>query len=206
MTMDFESMVEKHGITASGVIQIGCNEAQEDTLFDQLGIKHKIYIEPCAKAFDVLSKKFSGNKNVILFNYACGEKSETRNMFVESSNNGQSNSLLKPYLHEEIYPNIVFDKNELVQVIRLDDLDFKREEYPLLVMDCQGGEGMIIKGAENSLKHINWIYTEVMTAELYKNCVLMQDLDRMLPDFERIETTLTPCHWGDALYKRRDIK
>lgn len=199
-------MMKKYQINPSGIIQIGSNEAQEDCILNELGIKKKIYIEPCQKAFNILSEKFGNNEDIILFNCACGEKSEVKTMFIESSNNGQSNSLLKPLLHEKIYPSIVFDKIEQVRVSALDDLDYNRIEYDLLMMDCQGCEGLIVKGAKESLKHINWIYTEVMTKELYENCTLLPDFDLLLPDFGRIETQLTECYWGDALYKRKDIK
>ena len=203
MLLDLQALSKKYGIRPSGVIQVGAHEGEEDQIFDALGVAKRVYIEPCLPAFMVLQTKFGNRHGTTLFNVACSDVTGTASMHVESFNRGQSNSLLAPKLHKEIYSQIVFDKRETVLTSRLDLLPIRRGEYQMLVMDCQGGERLVIGGAEETLKHIDWICTEVLTAELYEGAALVGDLDLMLPEFERVETSLTADGWGDALYRRR---
>lgn len=73
----------------------------------------------------------------------------------------------------------------------------------LLNLDVQGYELEVLKGAENTLKHIEYIYTEVNEKELYENCVYINELDEFLTDFKRAETEMTSHGWGDGLYIRK---
>jgi len=61
-----------------------------------------------------------------------------------------------------------------------------------------------LKGADKILPYIKAIYTEVSTKELYKNCVLLPELDEFLAKngFKRIIISMTHNYWGDALYIR----
>jgi hypothetical protein len=54
----------------------------------------------------------------------------------------------------------------------------------------------------NYLDKINYIYTEVNSNYLYKDCSLINDIDDYLSkfNFERVETSMTKFEWGDALY------
>jgi len=48
------------------------------------------------------------------------------------------------------------------------------------------------------------IYTEVNTADVYKGCGQLQDLDSFLGDhgLKRVMTRMTDQNWGDAIYIR----
>ena len=61
----------------------------------------------------------------------------------------------------------------------------------------------MIKGAAETLKNIDTIYTEVNRAEVYEGCVQIDELDYLLSDFERVETSWAGGTWGDAIYKRK---
>ena len=47
-----------------------------------------------------------------------------------------------------------------------------------------------------------YIYTEINTNTLYKDCALVSEIDEYLSKygFIRVETSMTPFEWGDALY------
>lgn len=72
----------------------------------------------------------------------------------------------------------------------------------MLNLDIQGAELKALQGAEDVLGRIRYIYTEVNEKELYKGCALLPELDSFLAehDFKRVETSMTPHGWGDALY------
>jgi hypothetical protein len=77
-----------------------------------------------------------------------------------------------------------------------------------LNIDVQGYELEVLKGIRN-LDEIKYIKTEVNRKELYKNCVLVDDLDRYLAqyNFVRVKTIwwqLT-VPWGDAIYINKNL-
>ena len=124
-------------------------------------------------------------------------------MNVETANQGQSNSLLKPKKHLEQYAWIQFHKTEKVNVYRLDNLIFERKDYNFLNMDIQGYELEALKGAKQTLKSIDYVYTEVNRDEVYENCARVEQLDFFLKDFERVHTNWMGGTWGDSLYLRK---
>lgn len=203
MMIQIKDIFLKYGVSPNGVIQVGAHWAEEHEEFVSLGIKNFVYIEPCKYAFDVLSKKDLG-ENAILINVACSDKEGETPMYVSHQNQGQSNSLLKPWLHTIQHPEIVFDDAEIVKVVKLDNLPIKKDDYDFLYMDCQGAEGLVINGAYETLKHINVIYTEVNRGQTYNENIEIGELDSMLSEhgFNRVETYWPSPNWtwGDAIY------
>ena len=84
--------------------------------------------------------------------------------------------------------------------------DFSPYDYNFLNLDIQGAELLALKGMKNSLEKINYIYTEVNSAEVYKKCAQIEELDEYLSEFgfKRVETKMTPYEWGDAFYIRNN--
>ena len=70
-------------------------------------------------------------------------------------------------------------------------------------MDIQGVELRALKSMEKYLKYINYIYTEVNTEEVYKNCAKIEEIDEYLKKFGyiRIDSRIyKQFGWGDAFY------
>jgi len=205
MLLNFPSLVKKYSIKADGCLHVGAHHAQEHPDYVAAGIKRFVYIEPCAATFNVLKNKFSGHHHIKLFNVACGEVECEQVMYTGSQNEGQSNSLLKMQKHLQIHPGITLPNTELVTVKRLDSLGLAHKGYQLLVMDCQGFEGRVLKGGMETLKQINYVYTEVNRDEVYQGCTLVDELDKLLHEFDRVETgAWVGGMWSDALYIRRN--
>lgn len=206
MLLDFKNLCKKYSIKAEGCIHVGSHTAQEHPQYVAAGIKRFVYIEPCAATFTVLRNKFAAHHHIQLFNVACGDVEGEQVMYTGSQNQGQSNSLLKMDKHTQIHPGITLDKTELVTVKRLDSLSLAHKGFQLLVMDCQGFEGRVIRGAEQTLKQINYIYSEINRDSVYQNCTLVTELDELLNEFERVETgDWVGNAWTDALYIRRTL-
>lgn len=206
MLLNFPSLVKKYSIKAEGVIHVGAHHCPEHKEYVAAGAKRFAYIEPCKEAFTVLRNKFAAHHHIQLFNVACGDVEGEHIMYTGSQNQGQSNSLLKMDKHLQIHPGIVLDKTELVTVKKLDSLGLAHKGYQLLVMDCQGFEGRVIKGAEQTLKQINYVYSEVNKDSVYKGCTLIDELDRLLHEFERVETgDWVGNMWSDAFYVRKTL-
>ena len=74
-----------------------------------------------------------------------------------------------------------------------------------LNLDIQGAELLALKGMAKYLKHIKYIYTEVNTEKVYKDCALITEIDDFLKlhGFSRkCEAIYRQFGWGDALYIR----
>ena len=86
--------------------------------------------------------------------------------------------------------------------VKENNVDMSR--YNFLNIDIQGAEYLALKGFEENLKYIDYLYLEVNQKELYKNCILLPELDKYLLDkgFKRVELDMTRYGWGDGFYMR----
>jgi FkbM family methyltransferase len=202
MLLDFETLIKKYNLKINGVIHIGAHYGQEHNLYKKQNINNIVYFEPLKKNFDVLKKNV--DDKTVLFNIALGNDNKKIKMFVESSNNGMSSSILEPKVHTKQYPHIVFNEEEYVDMKKLDDIDFDFSNFNMMNIDVQGYELEVFKGSEKVLKNLDYIITEVNREELYRNCAQVDEIDKFLSSFgfERVETSWEGGTWGDAFYKK----
>jgi sugar phosphate isomerase/epimerase len=72
-------------------------------------------------------------------------------------------------------------------------------------LDIQGVELKALKGMGDYLKDVQYIYTEVNSDYVYKNCSIVGEIDDFLKQygFSRVETSwFRDCRWGDAFYMK----
>lgn len=205
MLLPLEQILFNNSIQLTGVCHVGSHIGQERERYRHMGIKNIVFIEPAKKTFSKLKERFGGDPNIILYNCACGEEPGLMEMYVESENEGQSSSLLRPKLHLQQHPTITFSEpKELVTVNRLDDLCLDLDKYDLLMMDCQGYEGYVLRGGKNALSKMKVVYTEVNRDEVYENCTKIEEMDELLCDFHRVAIQWVGA-WGDAVYIRKNL-
>lgn len=204
MLLSLTNLQKKYSLRINGVIHCGAHFGEEVPEYFALGIKNIALIEPCAKAFNELKRRFSGHHHIRLFNYACTTTAGEAVMYTETANKGQSNSLLQPMEHTRHYPDIQFNGREVVKTVRLDALGLGNI-YNMLNIDVQGTEGSVIMGATGIMLYIDYVYIEVNAdgSNLYNGATSISQLDTLLNDFTRIETAWTGQGWGDALYIRK---
>lgn len=202
MLKPLPELISDFNLKISGVIHIGGHHGQEYEYYQKIGLQNIIFIEPHPRSFEILLQNVG--KECTLFNVALGNFEGQTEMFTEEANQGQSSSLLRPALHVRQYPNIVFNGRVSVNVTKLDLLPFDRSLYNFINIDVQGYELEVFKGGTDTLKGIDYIYAEVNRAELYKNCAMVEDLDKFLAGyaFRRVDTWWDGITWGDALYAK----
>lgn len=203
LSLDLEELVQKYQVKIKGLIHVGAHYGQEYKIYQKLGIARLIFFEPLVQNLEIL--KTHVDKKAKLFQLALGNENKKVKMYVESANNGMSSSILKPQKHLEQYPQIVFDQEEIVEMVRLDDFLSEKENYNFLTIDVQGYELEVLKGSRETLNNISGILTEVNRDELYSNCVRVEQLDNFLKnlDFYRVETNWEGGTWGDAFYLKK---
>lgn len=209
MMIDLHNCIEKYKMNITGVVHVGAHYGEEYNSYKKISsIKNIVFFEPDKDSFLILKENIKNAENVICINKALGPFSCEAYLHKEQDNQGQSNSLLEPYLHVQQYPYIKFTNKVKVNV---EPLDKYQPDMSLnfLNMDVQGSELNVLLGASNTLKNnIQYIITEINRAELYKNCAMVEDLDYFLGkfNFKRVETVWDrdSSTWGDALYIKSD--
>ena len=88
----------------------------------------------------------------------------------------------------------------------LGQLGANKQIYNFVNIDIQGYELEALRGMIKQLEYVDYIYTEINTSDVYKNCANAADLDRFLGGFgfRRVATKETDQGWGDALYSRKN--
>jgi FkbM family methyltransferase len=203
MLISLEKLIEKYNIQFKGILHIGAHECEELKEYEKYISRNNIlWVE-------ALSEKVNLNKtlypNLLIEEAVVSDKIEKVTFNI--SNNGQSSSFLEFGLHTIHHPQIVFtDSFEVETKILSDILKKYTIEFNFINIDIQGAELKALKGMEEYLHKIDYIYTEVNSDYVYKGCCLITEIDEYLNTFgfERIETEWWgECRWGDAFYIRK---
>lgn len=211
MDLPLREMLRRHRLAAAGVIHVGAHDGCEAHEYLAAGLRDQVWIEPQPDAFDRLKRATSDIAGARCFNVACGPTPGEAEMHLLAGNEGRSSSLLPPAIHLERFPDITPAGTIRVPVVPLDDL-LAREgvepaHHPLLVLDVQGYELPVLRGAPRYLaQHCRAIVSEVAAVELYKGGALVRELDDFLARarFVRVRTKWASGVGGDALYIRTD--
>jgi len=163
----------------NGVIHVGAHDGAELPFYRSLGLT-KIYLfEPQLKYAQLLRKRYGRDRRVEVFSDALGSSATHSEIFTEiegSPNRSASASLLRPKQHLQDFDYVQFNlaSPDLVSVSTLDS--FGIVDADLLVIDTQGYELEVLKGALQTLAHVKWIIFEYWTNEAYEGNPTEQEL------------------------------
>ena len=210
MLIDLKLLCDKYKFLPKGIFHVGAHKAEEFGKYSSLGINNVVWVEANEKLIATIKNIVPENQKVL--NYLVSDI-DGDNYNFNITNNGESSSLLDLEKHKIHHPHIYvtesvnMESKTLDTIIKLNGINLG--EIDFLNLDIQGAELMALKGMKNNLRYINYIYTEVNTAHLYKDCALMKEIDCFLKNFgfDRVETNMTQFEWGDAFYiKSHDPK
>jgi FkbM family methyltransferase len=207
MLIEFDQIIRKYG-KPKGIIHIGAHMVEERQSYIKYGLGNTIWIEANPLIFSKICG-LGGNTNELFFNYAISDV-DNKICTLNVTNNGQSSSILELELHKLHHPHIFVQDTVQVNSKRMDTLIDENKidisNYNFINLDIQGLELLALKGFGGYLNEVDYIYTEINTNYLYKECALVGEIDSYLSlfGFVRVETSITPFEWGDALYIRND--
>jgi len=223
----FEELVNRYNVSVTGVIHVGAHEGQEVKNYSSAGIKNVILIEANPTRFNNLSESLSTGRYVTwcspltyeyfndhrtdivkqykAYNYAISDKTGSISFNVANYDGGVD-SLFKinrvgqetswvPYEH--------IGKIE-VPTITLDVLIEDKQSYNFLNIDVEGAELLVLKGATELLKNIDWIQVETQDVLRFDNSSYRLDVISILErnGFELVTYFDTGKGWGDCLFKK----
>ena len=208
--LDMPKLCQEYTITPRGIIHVGAHQAKELDQYQKMNATQVLLIEANPKVFNSLKQKVAGLDNVQAIHCAISDRDSTANLHITSLD--QASSILPLKKVQKIYNNIKETHQITVQSKKLDTLleeqNLKPNDFNILNIDIQGAELLAFQGAENLLKYIEAINTEVNYEELYEGCALIDEIDEFLEQygFERVATT-SPYHqtWGDAFYVKKPV-
>jgi 2-O-methyltransferase len=197
---------------ATGVVHIGANSGQERELYAALTLP-VVWVEALPDVFQQLAANIKPYPFQQAYQYLLTDENDKQYEFGVANNDGQSSSIYEFGDHKEIWPDVGY-----TGTISLTSTTFKtmveREcidlsPYNALVMDVQGAELLVLKGAVDLLNGFKWIRAECADFEIYKDCCQLKDLDEWLGPrgFNRVRTWQGAGKAGlghayEALYER----
>jgi FkbM family methyltransferase len=196
----------------SGVIHVGANTGQERELYARRGLA-VLWIEPIPEVFAELCVNLRGYERQRALEYLVTDKDGAEYEFHVASNEGQSSSIMELKDHRDIWPDVTFTRSIKLKSTTLASLLAKEHidlaQYDALVMDTQGSELLVLKGAESVLRNFKFVKTEVADFEAYAGCCRLPEMEAFMTrhgyrEFSRRKTGTHPAggSYFDIVYER----
>jgi FkbM family methyltransferase len=182
---------------------VGAHKGEEIESYLAAGIQKAAFIEPLHDNFIVLENRVKSHDGYEAYKFAAGDVNEPATLYL-ASNELQSSSILKPSLHLKENPEIYFNAEEEVEKVRIDNLVLSAS-LNFWVIDVQGYEIQVLKGAGNKIQECDYIFVELNRAEVYENCTKIEELDHYLKQqgFNRVLFRWWSL-WGDGFYVKKE--
>ena len=167
----------------SGLIHVGANIGQERDLYHRHGVS-VLWIEPIPRVFRELRQRLAGFPRQKAFQALITDADDREECFHIANNGGASSSLLALHEHRDIWPSVEFVEtirlrsSTLESLLRDAHVDVSR--YDALVLDTQGTELLVLRGAKSLLPNFRFILSEVADFEAYVGCCREQELAAFL--------------------------
>jgi FkbM family methyltransferase len=153
------------------VFDVGANVGQfAESVIAHQPLAHLHVFEPIPEAFNILRKKLDGLGGIRFNNLALGNFNGRRELVVRKFDKATSFLDLGKGLRDGAYGlDFSADRTIEVEVRRLADYvrDHNVPAIDLLKLDVQGYELEVIRGSEEVLSRVDWVYTEAQFQELY---------------------------------------
>lgn len=206
MLIPLNYLVEKYQIALDGILHVGAHLGEEAGAYRVCGANTVWWVEGDPDTCVKLRSALNGFANENFAIEAVVADEEGKKFTFNIANNGQSSSILELGLHTRYHPEVHYEGKREVYGTTIDNVvNTFNVRADFLNLDLQGAELMALKGGVEFLADCRYVYTEVNDRQVYKDCAQIGEIDEFLSDFERVETSMTDFHWGDAFYIRRGI-
>ena len=189
-----------------GILHVGAHECEEQPDYDKIGLTMDKVMW-----FEAMKDKVETYRKLgyDIYNLVVSDKDDEVVKF-NITNNGQSSSMLEMDTHLTQHPHVtVVATVDMITTTLKTFIDTNKvniDDYNMLNLDIQGAELKALKGLGEYITKMDYIYTEVNTNTLYKDCALLPEIDEYLQQygFKRKITKMTLHEWGDAFYVKEE--
>lgn len=205
MLIPLHQLVNQFKLNLRGVLHVGAHECEEQLIYEKEGIKNEnIY---WLEAMDNKVAEMKEKMPHAQIYHCVVDDEDNKEVEFKITNNGQSSSLLDLGSHLKHHPHVRVVDTKKYKTKRLDTF-IKENNIPIenlnfLNLDIQGLELKAMKSMGDHISKFNYIYTEVNTEYVYKNCALLQEIDDYLSKYGFKRSITKMCEnygWGDAFY------
>ncbi len=207
------SSLPEYLLKSHGVIHIGANDGREAHTYSKAKLD-VVWVEAIPQVYARLAANIAPYPRQVGYNYLLLDSDGERRVFHVADNNGASSSLFKFADHEKIWPHVKFCEDieltgyTLPTMVEREGVDLSK--YDCLVLDTQGAELVILKGAQPCLGGFRYILAEAADFESYAGGATLSEIVDFLDSqgFDLVEKFLFAEKPGvgsyfDALFKQR---
>lgn len=206
--MDAPALADKFGLIVTGILHVGANDGDEYRSYCALTVGPIAFVEAIPQMADKIKARLDPARDDICINAVCSDEAGQIVKFNVASNHGLSSSMLDLSKHAEIYPGIVYTESFMAETVTVDSL---AAQYPslaevnLMIVDTQGADLKILRGATETLKHVDAVIVEVAEDALYAGGSTLNDIIDCLRSqgFEMRGLELSTRLDGDALFMKK---
>ena len=200
-------------IKASGILHIGGHRGTEAGVYNWFK-KKVLWIEAIPEFFLELNDSVNRFYNQKAICALLGDKNKEKQDFFIANNDAATSSLFD-FSKDVKKKNLWSDRNfKMVKKLSLDmitldylleDLNISAIDYNHWILDVQGAELLVLKGAKKSLINCNSIQVEVSRVEFYEGGVLWNDLLIFLKEYSFFPTSYPQVDHTEILFLKNNI-
>jgi len=163
-----------------GILHIGAHEGQEAEMYDHLS-KPVIWIEASPLYFERLQENIRPFRNQVALNALLDSQCNASRDFFITSNNGESSSIY-PLAGNEYWRGLKNSEVCKLPSKRLDCIssDLKMREFDYWIVDVQGAELEVLKGAGDLLSYCRYLQVEISQEKFYEGGAEFQEVKAFL--------------------------
>jgi FkbM family methyltransferase len=143
-----------------------------------------VWIEANPEVYKDLLRSIEPYSDQKALNALITDRNDVTYTFHISSNKGLSSSIYELHHHKDIWPAVHYVSEVVLKSVTLKmalaDAAIDLRGYEVLVMDTQGSELLVLKGAEDILPYFKYIKTEAADFEIYTGCCQGEQISAFL--------------------------
>ena len=193
-----------------GVIHVGASTGQETEdsgirLYDRYNL-NVIWIEPIEEVYNVLNNSIQNYPKQKSFMQLVADEDDKNYDFYITNNNGESSSIFELKEHKKSWPTVHCVEKRNIKGKTLSTLlsenNIDLDDYDYMLLDTQGSELLVLKGAVDILKKIDYVNLEVADFDSYDGCCKLKEVEEFFTEigYKRIELIPWNIHYSDGDY------
>jgi FkbM family methyltransferase len=171
----------------NGLIHVGAHYGQERKMYAKRDL-NVLWVEAAPDIFERLCENIRAYPSQTAVNRLLTDRDDAEYVFHIANNDGESSSILELHDHKKIWPEVRFERDLRLKSITLDSLLVRLNKpitcFQALVMDTQGSELLVLKGAMSSLRFLKFVKVEAWDFEAYLGCPKINDVVDYLNDYD----------------------